>query len=428
MKKHVLLLVFICVICQVKANTTSHTFRFNESDFRITSSVSDSLNIVSLSEPAMYSGSSEPGIPIVGRSIILTDNGTVKNYSVTFGKRLIRSGVDLANAEEPIPTSMIGINSRAINRGYVAKIYPDSNCVLTKCLQIGGVELANFLVTPFVFDAEERNLYFIDSLQLDIELEASRMRSTATVLYPSQIELLQDIAENPEVLEQIPSMTSGTEITEWLDYLIITNNALKSSFQPLADWKRKKGLSTRIITVEEINQNYSGATQQIRIKACIKDLRERNGLQFVLLGGDDNIIPPQYCVVDSVLYNYNYNYFNDSIPTDVYYACSGGELDWDTNHDGLTGDMSNDDADINPDLYVTRAPVRTAEHVNTFVNRTINYEQTPQYRRELFQGGTGIGHSTYGYIFGESLADSLFNDIINGKIIMGAWKFFDTYT
>jgi len=36
------------------------------------------------------------------------------------------------------------------------------------------------------------------------------------------------------------------------DYIIITNNDLKSAFQVLADWKTKKGTPAIIKTIEEI--------------------------------------------------------------------------------------------------------------------------------------------------------------------------------
>ena len=50
------------------------------------------------------------------------------------------------------------------------------------------------------------------------------------------------------------------------DYIIITCDSLKPAFQPLANWKTKKGILTLIVTTEEINANYSGSDLQEKIR------------------------------------------------------------------------------------------------------------------------------------------------------------------
>lgn len=44
------------------------------------------------------------------------------------------------------------------------------------------------------------------------------------------------------------------------DYILITNEALKPTFQTLADWKTRKGVPAIIKTIEEIEPNYPGST------------------------------------------------------------------------------------------------------------------------------------------------------------------------
>lgn len=418
--KQILMVICIslCIFGQAKSEVETHTFQFSESDYSIKTVSGDSLSVTSVSIPASYPTVDNPEIPIIGKSVALTNGETVRDFSVTVSKRLIRSGVDLRNAQNPIPTSFTPDQIVQSGSGYAAKIYPDSNCELSMCYEFGGVNIASFLISPFVFDAGARNLYFVDSIRVDMDVESKGLRKAPSRIRPDQIEIVQSIIDNPEIYETMPMMLDETPSGETYEYLIITNEALKPAFQPLADWKRKKGVRSKIITVEEIDQSYIGETQQIRIKTCLKDYYENHFSMFVLLGGDVNVVPAQMCYVNS------FEKIRDFMPADVYYSCMVGNVNWDTNGDGKPGEYGFDAVNVNPHLYVSRAPVRTLSETKIFVDRTIEYEQSPKYAKNFLQTGTKLDPR----IPGETFADLLFDEVINGKIIMGSDKFFDTYT
>ena len=69
-----------------------------------------------------------------------------------------------------------------------------------------------------------------------------------------------------------------------IDYLLITNGDLSAGFEPLLEWKTRKGLKTAMITVDEISENYEGASIQLKIKQCLFDYYTNHGLKWVLLG------------------------------------------------------------------------------------------------------------------------------------------------
>ena len=417
MKKRLFsILASICVLCTIKADVVSYTFNFSESDFAITATETDSLAITSIKGAAAYPEPTEPWIPIIGKNIALSADQTVKNINYTISKRLIRGGVDLKNAPMAIPTSMSIDDVITPPGGYEAKLYPNSNCTLSKCYQIGGVNVASFLVSPFVFDAAERNLYFVDSLQVDLEIETSMARNIIPGTTASQMELLEATVENTSFLDRVDITLPPVEEDDYCEYLIITRDNYKAAFQPLADWKRKKGVPSKIITVEEINSNYSGDTRQIRIKKCIKDMSENYGVQFVLLGGDVEYIPPQYCFVKATAS------VEGTVPTDMYYSCLT-DVDWDSNENPQTGELF-DYVDVVPTIFVTRASVTNPAEVTTFVNRIIQYEQAPNFRAGLLQAGAMLDHVKTG----KAYADSIFYEVINGKIRMETSQFFDTYT
>ena len=409
-------LILMCLVGVIKAETVSHTFKFSESDFAITASDTDSLIISSIKDAATYPDPSQPGIPILGRNLALSANETVTNVTYTFNKRLIRSGVDLKNAPMAIPTSMSIDDVITPLGGYEAKLYPNSNCTLSKCYQIGGVNVASFLVSPFVFDAAERNLYFVDSLHVDLEIETSMARNIIPGTTASQMELLEATVENTSFLDRVDITLPPVEEDDYCEYLIITKENFKNAFQPLADWKRKKGVPSKIITVEEIETQYFADSTHMRIKECIKEMYENNGLNFVLLGGDIETIPAQYCCVEGAK-------AGDPvfIPADIYYACMD-DIIWDTNGDGRAATLR-DNVSIIPNINVTRITVESVADVQTFVNRTIEYEKAPIFAHSIFQAGAKL----HDYLPGEAMADKIYNEVINGIIPIERVKYFDTY-
>ncbi|MDR1370992.1 MAG: C25 family cysteine peptidase, partial [Dysgonamonadaceae bacterium] len=144
------------------------------------------------------------------------------------------------------------------------------------------------------------------------------------------------------------------------DYIIITGNALKLSFQPLANWKTKKGIFTLIQTVEKIDSVYQGSDLQEKIRKYIIDSRSKwgNGL-YILLGGDINIVPPRMIPGTKSL----------SYPADMYYATYTGT--WNNNNDNIFGDGKTSDLGV----VLGRVSVENEEETATFVNKLISYEK-----------------------------------------------------
>lgn len=171
-------------------------------------------------------------------------------------------------------------------------------------------------------------------------------------------------------------------------------------------------MTSKIITTEKIDSTYNDVTQQMRIKQCIKDAWQNHGTKYVLLGGDTNIIPVQYCK----MYNDRYviteqekNYY--TIPADIYYVCFS-QIDWDTNNDGFAGDFWKDDINVFPYIDISRLPIQTETDCQTVVNRIIEYEQNPRINRRFFQAGIKMSSN----ISGQQMGDVFFNNVFNNKV------------
>jgi len=168
-----------------------------------------------------------------------------------------------------------------------------------------------------------------------------------------------------------PSLT-GSAVTS----LIITTDALAAEFQVLADFKTAQGLATVVSTVENIvSGNRNGADVQETIRMYIRDAYEKWGIEYVLLGGDSDILPPRY--VNNSFYPTN-GY--TPIPVDLYFACLDGN--WNANANDLFGQpasagVADDMVDFAEEIYLGRATVSTPAAAAVFVSKNIAYETTP---------------------------------------------------
>ena len=171
------------------------------------------------------------------------------------------------------------------------------------------------------------------------------------------------------------------------DYVIITNELLKNSnhFQDLVTLKNSQGYQTTIVTVEEIYSDYLyWRDNPERIRAFIKDAHNIWGTDYILLGGDERIIPMRE--FQSPLLGHQDPDAIAPIPSDQYYASLDGF--WDDDNDGIYGEeedwenyLSYSNTD---DIAVGRAPVNTENQLSNFMRKTLLHEEEMGNRNDDF--------------------------------------------
>ncbi|MFC1662732.1 C25 family cysteine peptidase [Patescibacteria group bacterium] len=212
------------------------------------------------------------------------------------------------------------------------------------------------------------------------------------------------------------------------NYVIITSEEFVSDFQPLADWKASRPnnpISSTVVTVESIlsNPDYECNSAYMRslnfyfgddychvaghddnasrIRNFIRDVWANSTTEYVLLGGDgdggdvggesgDMIIPAR------LFYDFG---LSDSagIPSDIYYGTVYSNFDYDGDGkfaepgDGIGGG----ELPMMGDVYIGRAPVDSSAEVQTFVSKTIAYEQSDaDYLKKALTVGEHLGFGT----------------------------------
>ncbi len=362
--------VFLSCFLYSKAELV-HTAVFNDSDYQFEVQSDGKLFISANDIYAIYGSPTKPCLPMTTVSYVIPYGSKAKSVSIShMDRRLIKQNVELESNPMMYPTGMTVNEKPQFNK------YVEGNKLLsTRFWQ--GIPIADILMCPFEYDAETKDLYFIDEFSIDIEIEEYPIENHIFSDFDKLGKELKALVANPEdvndIIGQIPVATADSN--RKLDYLIITSSDLADSFAPLMEWKRKKGLIPCLMTVEEIHRRYQGKDLTEQIKHCIYHLYLEYGVKFVLLGGDDTIVPVRYCqhyipkVTDEPTDIYLHIF-----PTDLYYACFDNNFQWNANENEYYGE-SYDNVSPTSQVYLTRLPIRTEEHVGNYLTKLLAYER-----------------------------------------------------
>lgn len=243
------------------------------------------------------------------------------------------------------------------------------------CCEGGYVTL---ILSPFSYDEKNQKLYFTSDFQISKRITriGKKNGNNSKITFTRKSGKIESLNQEGYGIEPLIGgvdfpPVSDAYYPESPHYVIITTEDLKDSFTPLLEWKTQKGLTTQLITVEEIYKNYTAQTQPEKIK---KYLAEQYGqrLVYVLLGGSAQSVPTQKCFGEIHLTDGIKT--DKTIPTDLYYSCMKEPLDWDRNGNKIYGEVS-DSIELKPELAVTRIPLDSKAHIEAFIKKLLDYEK-----------------------------------------------------
>lgn len=384
----------------VSAAVITQEWSFSASDITVTSH--GEYDIVELTDGMIEAAApGMPALPVKAAKVLLpagyscadidieTETELLKENSTVFPQqRVVRPGMTSTFA---VPDSDVYSQSAP---------YPSSAATVSKVHFATGYPFVDIKVRPVLYIPGEKQLLRVAHVRVILHLVKADTISLLRDTVASRT-LLKDIA-NPSVIRtySAPEVRAAALRTaeETIDYLIITKaNSLTSAFAQLAQHRRDiSGLSTAIVTVEDIVATYSGSDTQEKIRNCIKKYVYSNSTSYVVLGGDDTIVPDRDCYV-----SVNGGAEVEShMPTDLYY--SGLEGTWDEDGDGTYGEAdtsAGDEGDLTADVIVGRIPVRNSGQAFAYINKLITYENAPpaaSFTRRFFMGGVELWDSYTG--------------------------------
>ncbi len=388
-KKFLIILFFINLIF---ANFLVKEFYFSEDGMKIEKVDNyDLINLAGCDSKLEEVG--KPIIPFKNINILIPPSAEISSIEILeFERKEISGNYYLYPAQMPKP---IGIDDNQeypfiIDQEFYEKEeeYPKE---LYKIIPSGcksGFRIGGIFLFPLHYIPKERKLILYSKIKIKINYEEGkydiiRLTESQRDLFSQDLKYL---VINPEDINKFSPPIRFSENPD-IDYIILTDTNLVSSFIPLRDWLRKTGLWTEIRTIQWVNSNYSGRDLPEKIRNFIKDYFNNRGLKYILLGGDgdwDNpLIPTRQAGPLS------FGAYSWYIASDLYYA----DLDWswDGNNNNNFGEWTPaDTVDLYYDIYIGRLPVENASHINNFINKLFRYLKTPDttYQKRILLPGT----------------------------------------
>lgn len=411
-------------------NVKKVSVTFDKDDFTLSTNAMGLLEIKSNKQIASYGVDvSEPGLPIISVDVLIPEGNSFSGLTIATSKSLVREDVVMiANPRAQI--TMIPQKEVVIDiPQYAKKIYPTVLGEYICTTRMDGYTILNFLVSPFEYDAASKKLYLNEKITLTINLKATNERiATYSKNRKDVSDIVKSLVINSEDVDVRDISTQNVTINnsvEKIEYLIVTSNALVPSFQSMARWKKVKGVPSKIISIEEIEAKYDGETTPIKIKNCLYDFYKNKGLKYVLLGGDDTIVPVERCKIETLVCK------TDSMPADLFYACFGGSFNWDGNKNGVYGEVD-DKIGMIPSIYVTRLPIRTPVDVAAYSSKMLAYEKVPlkgNWGNNILMAGNILwDYLTPTQTDSEGKGDALYDEYIKPYWNGTRKKFYDSYT
>ena len=381
-RRSMMLVALVFMTLSAVAADLNWTFTFAPADINL--SASGQYTVITLadgSNPRDAVGA--PAIPAKFANILLPSGATDVTVSATGDLVLLASDVT------PWPTQRVAPKSKKQPPfaepdpvAYAsANPWPAVAATYEGLHEMQGSTFVSVRVNPLVYVASEKALYYrpqvtvtVSYKEPDAQRNNMRTRLGATAM-------VNALVVNPSTADAALRSPSLVPASDRVDYLIVTSNSLKTAFQALADYRATGiggGYKTLVVTTEDIKSKYPGdGDTQEKIRNCIKDYYDNHGTKFVVLGGDDSVVPDRdtYAKVGDDVESH--------MPTDLYYSDLDG-----TWKSGDEYGKTEANVDMSPEVIVGRIPVRTADQATGYIAKVQAFEADLTHtRNSIIMGG-----------------------------------------
>ncbi|MGA1870368.1 MAG: C25 family cysteine peptidase, partial [bacterium] len=354
----------------------------------------------------------EPELPVIPSKVIIPAHRSIAKIDVIRGEKIALPGehfIEYAKAIYPLIPNVeikkIGPKNAIYNSD---NGFPRKSHYFVGVQKKYGVSVAIVNLFPITYHPKSGKVYYYKNISLKIttEPDASIIKSGIR----NRLEKFDSIkfgVENPETLnsyrkkeEEIPLPAGSFNALDSYQYVLITSETIRDAdtdvtVHDLIAQKQSRGLTAAIVTIEEIYDSFSGIDNAEKLRNGIIWFYNNWETDYVLLGGDINIIPMRKLWCQAYAGGEA-----DNIPSDLYFQCldgsynSDGDSRWGEPDDGQDIPGGNGDVDLMAELFIGRASAENAEEMSNFVYKTIAYEnESPAepYLRHALMAGEHLG-------------------------------------
>jgi hypothetical protein len=264
-----------------------------------------------------------------------------------------------------------------------------------------GYSILVLQLHPIQYNPVTGNLWYHPKLTVYIDTqEIDKIPSTYRG-FPQDLQTITTKIDNPNLIDTYSSLPKQQTLQDDYDLMILTTDALKNDFIPLQQAHNAAGQPTIIQTLTDV-----GSSDLNDIRDFIKIAYTTMGIDYVLIGGDDNIVPAP------ILWVYGLDEgttpYETYMPSDLFYACLDGPYNFDG--DGKWGEPTDGtnggDVDLYADVYVGRASVGNSAEAT-------NFDPSDPYLAEVCLVGEYLGPygiAQWGGNYLDQLVDSCSDD------------------
>jgi uncharacterized repeat protein (TIGR02543 family) len=375
--------------------------------------------------------SDQPGAPLLPAqmvNVVVPAGAKITGVTIAGAERMVAEGVAIAPVQPPVIPGQASpaVPADAAIYGQ-ASAWPADRLVNGVVSTMRGVDFYSVLVRPVRYVPSEGKLLMAEQITLTISHDGSNLpansRSVASRNSRRLIDGLRNLVANPSAIDAISPVSNqgqdgdGQVPAGVCDLLIITNDTLAATAANYAAYRAiTHGVTYEVKTVSAIASSYSrtkpngGVDDQTAIRRCIQDYVANHDTLYVVLIGDNTVVPDRDCYVSCSSYTCS------DMPTDLYYAGinDGAHADiWDIDADGVYGEADysgySDEGDLVPDVILGRIPVRTTTELTNYLTKVQTYEAATHdsgYTRKIIFTGTLLwgAYTTFIDVFNDGLA------------------------
>lgn len=329
----------------------------------------------------------EPMIPYLSEKILLPYGQEIVNIKIADKNLITLSGkyeIDFAKTPLPTDNSFSTITEKDENIYGSKNLYPGNFYHLVSVQRFAGHSIAIINLFPYQYSPLNGEVGYMDNISISIETkynnDIAEQQAKMLCSNSNVINRIQTLVVNDDLLstytgkeEMSVSKNSLVSVDDPHDYIIITGQNFVSIFDDFVNWKIGYGLNPAIYTMEDINSEYIGVDSADKLRNFIIDAytvwnSTSTPLEYVLLGGDDEIVPLRLLYVNA---GGTIGY----IPSDFYFSALDGN--WNADGDDKYGELE-DDPDFIPEVAIGRIPGDIEVNFINALNKIISYTEIPK--------------------------------------------------